>query len=131
MHLSEEQLQRMTDPLLYTLASPVIIPIQMAFLALIMDFFLTIFQANRKGYKATFRSIAYAQSAYFLALIPLAGLIISPIWMVVLIIIGFKETHQIPLHKAITAFLTPFLLCILIFMTIGLFSILNILLRTL
>ena len=66
---------------------------------------------NKKGFEATFRSLTYAYSPNVFSFIPFCGGYIALVWQIVIIIIGFKETHQIPTWKAIVACLLPLILC--------------------
>ena len=77
----------------------------------IFHLFLMIVGGNKKGFEATFRSLTYAYSPNVFSFIPFCGGYIALVWQIVIIIIGFKETHQIPTWKAIVACLLPLILC--------------------
>jgi len=77
--------------------------------------FLLMVRGARAGYEATFRVVAYAGSANVLLLIPFCGNIISGIWIIVLLITGFKEAHGISGGKATAAVLLPAIACCVFF----------------
>jgi hypothetical protein len=62
---------------------------------------------NRRGLDATFRVVAYTQSAQIFTLIPILGVFIYFIYTPILLAIGFKESHQINTGKAVFAVLLP------------------------
>jgi hypothetical protein len=62
---------------------------------------------NRRGLDATFRVVAYTQSAQIFTLIPILGVFIYLIYTPILLAIGFKESHQINTGKAVFAVLLP------------------------
>lgn len=89
----------------------------------ILHLCLMIVGGNKKGFEATFRSVTFAYSPMVFNLIPFCGGYIAGIWAIVLVIIGFKQTHQIPVWKAIVAYLIPTVLCcgciIIVILVIG------------
>jgi hypothetical protein len=62
--------------------------------------------------EATFRVLAYAQSAAVLNFIPFCGGVVSGIWALVLQIIGLKEVHETTYGKVILAVLLPMIVCL-------------------
>lgn len=76
-----------------------------------LHLFLLLVRGARAGYEATFRVVAYASSANVLLLIPFCGNIVSGIWIIVLLIIGFREAHEISGGKAAAAVLLPLIAC--------------------
>lgn len=96
----------------WVLLSPVVSTIMTFILAGIYHLSLMIFGGNKKGFEATFRSLAYSTgSAAICNLIPFFGAYAAGIWAIILTIIGFKESHQIPTVKAVLAYLVPLFLC--------------------
>jgi len=73
----------------------------------ILHLSLIIIKGNEQGFEATYRAVAYSMSTYWFDLIPICGWVVGPIWQIVLIIIGLKETHGISTGKAIVAFILP------------------------
>jgi hypothetical protein len=96
----------------FILLQPIISTIMTFIMAGIYHLSLMIFKGNKKGFEATFRSLAYsAGSASIFSIVPFFGVYAVGIWAIILTIIGFKESHQIPTVKAILAYLVPFILC--------------------
>ncbi|MBI4711899.1 MAG: YIP1 family protein [Planctomycetes bacterium] len=91
--------------------SPLLITIGLFVGSGIWHLCLMILGGNKKGFEATFRSMCYAQGPMVFDIIPMCGGIIGGVWSIVLVIIGLKETHQIPVWKAIVAYLLP-LVCV-------------------
>jgi len=107
----------------YVVISPLLITIGVFIGSGILHLCLMIVGGNKKGFEATFRSVTYANSPMVFNLIPFCGGYIAGIWAMVLAIIGLKQTHQIPVWKAIVAYLIPMVLCcgciIIIILVIG------------
>ncbi|MEW6026774.1 MAG: YIP1 family protein [Planctomycetota bacterium] len=111
---TDEMLPFVITPLLgvvYVVVSPLFITIGVFIWSGILHLCLMIVGGNKKGFEATFRPVTYAQSPMVFNLIPFCGGHIAGLWAMVLTIIGLKETHQIPVWKAIVAYLIPIVLC--------------------
>jgi hypothetical protein len=80
-----------------------------------LHLFLLMVKGAKAGFEATFRVVAYAGSANVLLLIPFCGNIVSGIWIIVLLIVGFKEAHEISGGKATAAVLFPLITCCVFF----------------
>ncbi|MFH1230655.1 MAG: YIP1 family protein [Planctomycetota bacterium] len=77
----------------------------------ILHLCLMILGGNKKGFEATFRSIAYSVSPWVFAIVPFCGGVVGYFWAIVTVIIGLKQTHQIPTWKAIVAYFLPMIFC--------------------
>ena len=98
----------------WMLLAPVFVVIGQFIWAGVMHVSIMILGDNKKGFEATFRAIAYANtSPGVFAIIPFCGGFIAFIWSMILVIIGLKEAHQIPFWKVILAYFLPLLLCCL------------------
>jgi hypothetical protein len=102
--------------------SPLLVTIGLFIWSGILHLCLMIFGGNKKGFEATFRSVAYGYSPMLFVLIPACGTYIAAIWAIVTTIIGLKHTHQIPTWKAILAYLLPLILCICLAAIVGLLA---------
>lgn len=60
---------------------------------------------GKGGFKGTFNVLAYASVAGLFSIIPFIGALISGIWCIILIIIGFKKVHNFSTSRAILAYL--------------------------
>src|SRR3989338_6413182 len=70
--------------------------------------------------KGTYEAVCYSQAAQLLAVIPLLGSIVAPIWQIILLIIGLKEVHHISTGKSVLTVLIPFIVgCCLALLLIG------------
>lgn len=91
--------------------SPIFTAIWMFIYSGVLHLCLMILGGNRKGFEATFRSVAYSLSPWVFGIVPVCGGAVSVFWAIVTIIIGLKQTHQIPTWKAIVAYLLPIIFC--------------------
>jgi hypothetical protein len=112
----------------FVILSPLTVTIVLFIWTGILHLFLMIFGGNTKGFEATFRSTAYGTSPHLFQLIPVCGAYVGLIWTIIITIIGLKETHKIPLWKAVVAYLLPIILCCvcavvaILFIGIGIFT---------
>ena len=68
---------------------------------------LMIVGGNKRGFQATFRAISYSYSARLFDIVPVIGSFIGSIYMLILIIIGVREGHDISTGKAVLAVFLP------------------------
>jgi hypothetical protein len=68
---------------------------------------LMIVRGNKRGFMATFRTISYSYSARLFDIVPVIGSLIGSIYMLILIIIGVREGHEISTGKAVLAVFLP------------------------
>jgi hypothetical protein len=80
--------------------------------SLITHLCIMIVGGNKKGYQASFRAISYSFCAHLFDIVPLIGSFIGSIYMIVLIIIGVREGHQISTGKAVLAVLLPLIVAV-------------------
>ena len=78
--------------------------------ALVTHLFALILGQNRKGFAATFTACAYAMAPMALMVIPVCGSLIALVWVVVLIGIGMKRTHDVSPGGATAVALGPYVL---------------------
>ena len=64
--------------------------------------------------QTTARVVSYAGSAQLLMVIPLIGAPLGALWMVVLTVIGLKETQELSTGKAVVAAAAPLLLLLML-----------------
>ncbi|MFH0888192.1 MAG: YIP1 family protein [Planctomycetota bacterium] len=95
----------------YVILSPIFTAIWMFIFSGILHLCLMILGSNKKGFEATFRSVAYGISPNIFAIVPFCGGMVGGIWGIVTTIIGLKQTHQIPTWKAIVAYFLPMIFC--------------------
>jgi hypothetical protein len=65
--------------------------------------------ANR-GYRATFRVMAYAGAADLVGWVPFIGLLLAAVWALYLGTLGFRELHATTTGRALAALVVPSLL---------------------
>jgi len=95
----------------FVILSPIFTVIWIFLWSGILHLCLMILDGNKKGFEATFRSVVYGLSPYAFGIVPFCGGIVAVIWSIVTIIIGLKQTHQIPIWKAIVAYFLPYIFC--------------------
>ena len=67
---------------------------------------LVVGRSNR-GFRATFRVMAYAGATDLIGWVPIVGLPLAGVWALVLTTIGFRELHATTLRRAAAAMLLP------------------------
>jgi hypothetical protein len=87
----------------------------------ILHTLLTIFSENRFGFSATFKVVAYSQSAAIWTVIPIVGWLISFFWQFVVTVVGLREMQRISTAKAVLACILPLLLFGAVLATLGIF----------
>jgi hypothetical protein len=96
----------------------VVLPIQIAigfFIGSgILHICLLMVGAGKNGFKATFRVVAYTSSSLVFALIPFVGGAIVTIYNLVLLTIGFRESHRTTTGRALIAVLLPMIVVLLL-----------------
>jgi hypothetical protein len=93
-----------TASLIFT---PLIITLKVVFSALYFQFLLFLTRSARQNTSATFRIVCYAQSTAIFELIPVFGSIISPLWSLYLLAVGFNKIHKISMFRAYLIILLP------------------------
>ncbi|MBI5779326.1 MAG: YIP1 family protein [Planctomycetes bacterium] len=97
----------------WVIVSPLFIVIMTFVMTGIYHLCLMVLGGNKKGFEATFRSFVYAgASPSLFNILPFCGAYVGGIWFIVLVIIGFRETHRISTGKAVLAYFIPLILCI-------------------
>lgn len=90
--------------------SPFVILIGFFIAAGIFHLILLIFGWNKENFEATFRIIAYSESAYFFEIVPFFGGLVSMVWAVVLYVIGLKEVHKLTIGQSLLVVFLPLIL---------------------
>ena len=99
---------------------PLAVVLKMFFYSGILHLMLLIVRGGKKGYKSTFRVVAYSQAALVWNIIPFMGSWIATVWKLVIQVIGLREIHHISYTKVIVAFLLPvFIIFVLIIIAMG------------
>jgi hypothetical protein len=65
---------------------------------------------SNRGYRATFRVLAYAGAAELVGWIPFVGLLLAAVWAVYLATVGLRELHTSTVGRALAALAVPSLL---------------------
>lgn len=63
------------------------------------------------GFVGTFRAVSFASVSNLAQIIPMVGGLISLVWMIILLVMGFSSLHRTSQGKALAAVLIPALLC--------------------
>jgi hypothetical protein len=98
-----------------TIALPLIVLATLFFGSAIVHLCLMMVGGNRKGFEATFRVIAYSWSTQIFTLVPFFGSFIVPIYVLVIEIIGLRESHGIGSGRAALAIFLPFIAMVALF----------------
>lgn len=68
---------------------------------------LMIVGGNKNGFEATFRALSYSYCAHLFDIFPFIGSFFGGIYMLILVIIGVREGHDISTGKAVLGVLLP------------------------
>lgn len=71
---------------------------------------LLLFRGAKRGFDATLTVVGYAMGVSILQVVPECGAMVAPIWIAVVLIIGFGEAHRCGTGKGAAAVLLPLLL---------------------
>jgi hypothetical protein len=80
----------------------------------ITHLFLTLFQAGKSGFEATFRATAYGSAPMILGILPFLGPVAGALWSLGVTIIGYKNIHESSFLKVIMAMFAPIFVLIII-----------------
>ena len=98
-----------------TIALPLIVLATLFLGSTIIHLCLMMVGGNRRGFEATFRVIAYSWSTQIFTLVPFFGSFIVPIYVLVIEIIGLRESHGIGSGRAALAIFLPFIAIVALF----------------
>jgi hypothetical protein len=100
--------------------TPLIVAIKVFFAALYFHGLLYLTRGNKQNIAATIRIVCYTQSTAIFDLIPVFGGIISSLWSLYLLTVGFNKVHKISMFKALMIILLPLVLLIAIIIILAL-----------
>jgi hypothetical protein len=63
--------------------------------------------SGNRGYRATFRVLAYAGAADLVGWVPFVGLLLAALWAVYLATLGLRELHATTTGRALAALAVP------------------------
>ncbi|HMF08114.1 MAG TPA: YIP1 family protein [Thermoanaerobaculia bacterium] len=66
---------------------------------------------SRSGFEGTFRAVAYSETTYIAAVVPVVGGLIALVWWIIVAVMGLQRMHHTTSGKAIAAILIPIVLC--------------------
>lgn len=117
--LMERLLQQMppitlTKQMLPVVGSPVYTIMWLVLFSILFHVFLFFVGGARKGFQATFRCLAYANSVNLVTALfsPMCGGFLWVFWMPIVVLIAFVKVHEIRLWRAVLAVVAPGLLVI-------------------
>jgi hypothetical protein len=102
-----------------TIALPLIVLVGLYLGSAIGHLCLMVVGGNRRGFEATFRVIAYSWSTQIFGLIPFVGSLIIPIYDLIIVIIGLRESHSIGTGRAALAVFLPIIVILAFFLVVG------------
>ena len=104
--------------LILLLAVPICVTLSIFIYSAVLHLLLLMVRGGRNGFEATFRVVAYSQSAEVWELIPVVGSWIGGVWQLIIQIIGLREIHDISYLRVILAFLLPVVILIAVVMAV-------------
>ncbi len=100
---------------------PLIIALGMVVYAAFLHLLLSIVRGGGRGFEASFRVIAFSQSAQLLGIIPVIGGWAGLVWQLIVQAAGLKEIHRISYLRLTAAMLIPVALVLLFALAVVLF----------
>ncbi len=89
--------------------SPLLLILHIVLLSLFIHFLLVVTRGSHNTFRSTVITVCYIQSAAVLSFIPVFGNVISPIWALVILIIGISSVHNISKTRSGLTLLFPFI----------------------
>jgi len=110
------EIPTLTEQALPVAISPALTVFQVLFFSIVVHFLLFIVGGAKKGFQATFRCFAYGSAAPQLvgALFPLCGALLTPVWSLFVLIVGFSKVHEISPLRAAIAVIVPCVMLMLL-----------------
>jgi hypothetical protein len=99
--------------------APIILTVVLFIWSGIVHLCLMLVGGANQAYLVTFKTMCYVETASLANLIPFCGSYVSPIWSVVLAVVGLREVHRTTTGKAALAVLLPlglFCICLAVLM---------------
>lgn len=100
------------NPVVSFLLTPAVLLGMLFVSAAVTHMLLSLFDGVRHGFGTTVRTFAYAYSPGLFGVVPWIGGLVGSIWMLVLLIIGLREAHEVEGWKAAVAVLLPLFLLV-------------------
>jgi len=94
--------------------SLILVPVMLFISSGVIHLMLMILGGANEDYEATFRCVAFAQTAQLAQIIPVVGGLIAAIWTIVLEVKALANIHDISAGKALLAILLPGIVCCVI-----------------
>ncbi len=91
--------------------APIFVVIGLFIASGIFHLFFLLFGWGKRDFEATFRAVAYAESAMVFMIVPFCGGIVAIVWSIVLTIIGMKHMQKTTGGKAALVYFLPWILC--------------------
>ena len=95
--------------IIWLITAPALVLMGVGVAAAIFHVLLLLLGGTAQPYETSFRIVAYAISASVFNLLPFCGAVMASLWQLALLIIGFREAHQISGGRSVAVVLTPFL----------------------
>ena len=83
--------------------------------------FLWLFRASRRGFKGTFRAVAYANAANLFFIIPSLGMMAAGVWGFVCLVGGLSGAQATGKARVFFALLTPLVLLVVLLAVLAFF----------
>lgn len=112
---SAETEKNISESAMGLMLTPVILSVQMFLLTFYVHFMLIVTRSKKAPVKATFKICCYSLGALILNAIPVAGPLISPLFLFYLILTGLQYVHQMSKWKAAVILIFPIVLFMMIF----------------
>ena len=104
--------------LLSLIFSPLLVLASMFITTWVVHLCLLILGGAKQGVRATFRVMAYGQATNIFTLLPYVGLMVMPVWGLVVGIGGLAAAHGIGRWRAFFAFILPLMLIVFLVLAV-------------
>lgn len=106
--LGEERFRELIGNVLEnSLLSPVIVTVpfllvvQLAITAMVIHVLIRLMEPARADFALAFKVVSYAAASLLLAIVPVAGAILAPVWYIALLLIGCRSAFRLSWGKAV------------------------------
>lgn len=110
-NVMQQQATGIVSIIMLILVSVVAVPIGLFINAGVLHLMLMILGGANEDFEATFRAIAYSQTAQLAQIIPIIGTLAAAIWTIVLEVKALANLHDITSGKALLAIFLPLIVC--------------------
>lgn len=82
------------------LTVPFLLAVQLAITAMVIHVLIRLMEPTRADFALAFKVVSYAAASLLLAVVPVVGQLLAPIWYISLLLVGCRSAFRLPWGKA-------------------------------